>query len=31
VLPIMTTSLWTCSMTLFGIEVAGLSQGKAVK
>ena len=28
-LPIMTTSLWTCSMTLFGIEVAGLSLGKA--
>ena len=28
-LPIMTTSFWTCSMTLFGIEVAGLSLSKA--
>ena len=24
-LPILTTSLWTCSMTLFGVEIAGLS------
>ena len=29
VLPIITTSLWTCSMTLFGIQVAGLSQSQA--
>ena len=28
VLPIFTTSLWTCSMTLLGIEVAGLSRSK---
>jgi hypothetical protein len=28
-LPIFTTSLWTCSMTLFGIEVAGLRLSKA--
>jgi signal transduction histidine kinase len=28
-LPIITTSLWTCSMTLFGVEIAGLSQSRA--
>ena len=27
--PIITTSLWTCSMTLFGVEIAGLSQSRA--
>ncbi len=29
VLPIFTTSLWTCSMTLFGIDIAGLGRSKA--
>ena len=28
-LPIITTSLWTCSMTLFGVEIAGLTQSRA--
>ena len=30
ILPVFTHSLWTCSMTLFGIEIAGLSLSKSV-
>ncbi|MCX7235197.1 MAG: histidine kinase, partial [Burkholderiales bacterium] len=30
ILPVFTHSLWACSMTLFGIEIAGLSLSKSV-